>query len=64
MKQTIEIEIPDGKKAVWKDNKVIFEDIKPQLPKTWDEFCLNNPLKAGESTIYINNSPYDFKIGE
>ena len=35
MKQTITIEVPDGKKAVWKDNKVVFEDIKkPQLPKT------------------------------
>ena len=39
MKQTIEIEVPDGKKAVWKDNKVVFENIKPQLPKTWEEFC-------------------------
>ena len=39
MKQTIEIEVPDGKIAIWKDNKVIFEDIKPQLPKTWKEFC-------------------------
>lgn len=39
MKQTIEIEVPEGKKAVWKDNKVIFEDIKPELPKTWEEFC-------------------------
>ena len=38
MKQTIEIEVPDGKKAVWKDNKVVFEDIKPQLPKTWKEY--------------------------
>ena len=38
MKQTIEIEVPDGKKAIWKDNKVIFEDIKPQLPKTWEEY--------------------------
>lgn len=38
MKQTIEIEVPDGKTAVWKDNKVIFKDIKPQLPKTWEEY--------------------------
>ena len=43
MKQTIEIEVPDGKKAVWKDGKVVFEDIKPQLPKTWKEFCELNP---------------------
>ena len=35
MKQTIEIEVPDGKQAIWKDDKVVFEDIKPQLPKTW-----------------------------
>ena len=48
MKQTIEIEVPDGKKAVWKDNKVIFEDIKPQLPKTWDEFCRQNKIEKNE----------------
>ena len=48
MKQTIEIEVPDGKKAVWKDNKVIFEDIKPQLPKTWEEFCEQNMIKKRE----------------
>ena len=48
MKQTIEIEVPDGKRAVWKDNKVTFEDIKPQLPKTWDEFCEQNRIKKTE----------------
>ena len=51
MKQTIEIEVPDGKKAVWKDNKVIFEDIKPQLPKTWDEFCKNYPTRKTDCYI-------------
>ena len=30
-KQTIEIEVPDGKKTVCKDGKVVFEDIEPQL---------------------------------
>lgn len=48
MKQTIEIEVPDGKMAIWKDNKVIFEDIKPQLPKTWKEFCENHDTKKEE----------------
>ena len=48
MKQTIEIEVPDGKKAVWKDNKVVFEDIKPQFPKTWEEFCEQNMIKKSE----------------
>lgn len=51
MKQTIEIEVPYGKKAVWKDNKVVFEDIEPQLPKTWEEFCKNYPIKKGECFI-------------
>ena len=51
MKQTIEIEVPDGKKAIWKDGKVVFEDIKPQLPKTWEEFCSQNPVKNGEFYI-------------
>ena len=53
MKQTIEIEVPDGKKAVWKDGKVVFEDIKPKLPKTWEEFCEQNEIKDGE--YYIDN---------
>ena len=48
MKQTIEIEVPDGKKAVWKDGDVMFVDIKPQLPKTWTEFCENHDTKKGE----------------
>lgn len=51
MKQTIEIEVPDGKKAVWKDGKVVFEDIKPQLPKTWEKFCENYKINKGEFFI-------------
>lgn len=51
MKQTIEIEVPDGKTAVWKDGKVVFEDIKPQLPKTWREFCNQYEIKEGECFI-------------
>ena len=54
MKQTIVIEVPDGKKAVWKDGKVVFEDIKPQLPKTWDEFCEQNNIKKSE--YYLDTS--------
>ena len=54
MKQTIEIEVPDGTKAAWKDNKVIFKDIKPQLPKTWEEFCEQNVIKRSE--CYLDTS--------
>ena len=53
MKQIIEIEVPDGKKAVWKEGKVVFEDIKPKLPKTWEEFCKQNKVKDGEYYIGI-----------
>ena len=54
MKQTIEIEVPDGKKAVWKDNKVVFEDNKPKFPKTWEEFCEQNMVKKNE--YYVDTS--------
>lgn len=53
MKQTIEIEVPEGKEAIWKDGRVFFIDKKPELPKTWAEFCTNHPIKKGE--CYINN---------
>ena len=52
MKQTIEIEVPEGKKAIWKDGKVVFEDLKPKLPKTWTEFCNNYKIQKEE--CYIN----------
>ena len=46
MKQTIEIEVPDGKTAFWKVNTIVFENIKPKLPKTWEEFCKHNKVNA------------------
>ena len=51
MKQIIEIEVPEGKKAIWKDNKIVFEDITPKLPETWEEFCKLYPIKE---EYYIN----------
>ena len=50
-KQTIEIEVPDGKKAVWKDGRVVFEDIEPELPNTWEEFCKSYPVNNSECYI-------------
>ena len=68
-KQMIEIEVPDGKQAVWKDGKVVFEDIEPQLPNTWEEFCSKYKggryFIEGNSTIkhvssnYISNKDVD-----
>ena len=55
MKQTIEIEVPDGKKAVWKDDKIVFEDIKPKLPKTWIEFCRTYKSTGNEAFINVNS---------
>ena len=51
MKQKIEleIEVPDGKKAVWKDGQIIFEDI--ELPKTWEEYCKRPDRKIGTPPI-------------
>ena len=54
MKQTIEIEVPDGKKAIWKDGNIVFDDIKSCLPKTWEEFCKNNPISDKEACIKYN----------
>lgn len=56
MKQTIEIEVPDGKKAIWKDGNIVFEDIKHQLPKTWEEFCEQNSVKSGECYIDVQSN--------
>ena len=55
MKQKIEIDVPDGKKAVWKDGKVIFEDVTSGLPTTWREFCNKFPVSNMEYCIKINS---------
>ena len=60
MKQTIEIEVPDGMNAIWKDGKVIFEK-KSQLPKTWEEFCEQNKIKKNE--YYLDTSSCVIVIG-
>ena len=61
MKQTIEIEVPDGMNAIWKDGKVIFEK-KSQLPKTWKEFCEQNEIKKNE--YYLDTSSCVIVIGD
>ena len=63
MKQTIEIEVPGGKKAVWKDDKVVFEDIKSQLPKTWEEFCQQNEIRKGDCFISEDSEPVVIEKG-
>ena len=60
MKQTIEIEVPEGKQTIWKDGKIVYENINPKLPETWEEFCKLYPVKEGESYIedkYCNTPP-------
>ena len=52
MKQTIEIEVPEGKKAIWEDGKIVFEDIELQLPKTWEEYCERAMIDENEVVIF------------
>lgn len=54
MKQIIEIEVPDGKVAVWKDGNIVFKDIKSQLPKTWEEYCDKTMIDDNEVVIVDN----------
>ena len=40
-KQVLEIEVPDGKKAIWKDSRVVFEDVDTmESIKTIDDAIL------------------------
>ena len=64
MKQILEIEVPEGKKAIYKDNKIIFEDIVQKLPETWEEFCKLYPIKEKEYYIELNSIPTEVSIGE
>ena len=60
MKQTIEIEVPDGYKAVYNKDTQKIEVICATLPKTWEEFCENNPIKNWECFITERSKIEDF----
>ena len=50
----IEVEVPEGKTAVWRDGKVVYEDLQPKLPETWEEFCHLYPINGKEYYIEYN----------
>lgn len=60
MKQTIEIEVPDGYKAVYDKDTQKVEIVRIELPKSWEEFCENNPIKNWECFITERSKIEDF----
>ena len=64
MKQTIEIEVPEGKKAVWENGKIVFKNIGTSLPTSWEDFCYQYRIKTDEASIEacssINIFSHDF----
>lgn len=56
MKQTITINCPDGKKAVYneKTHIVDFVDITTRS-KSWEEFCKNHPDTKGEYAVLADS---------
>ena len=55
MESVIKNEVQDGKNDVCNQNKLVFEDIKSNLPKTWEEFC-NQAKVYGEYYIDLDSS--------
>lgn len=59
MKQTIEIEVPEGYKAVYDKDTQKVELVDATLPKTWEEFCENHPIKKEECYIGENGNIFN-----
>ena len=53
MKQAIkiEIEVPEGYKAVYNKDTQKVEIVKVELPKSWEEYCKQNPIVDWEYLI-------------
>lgn len=51
MKQKIEIEVPEGKKAVWKNGRIEFEDVYDYYPTSWSDFCDHTYVSTSEQYI-------------
>jgi len=58
MEKEIKIVVPSGME-IDKENSTFecikFKPIKKELPKTWEEFCENNPRRKGESWIGVSS---------
>ena len=50
MRQKIEIEVPEGKQAILKDGKIIFEDIFKPKEKTYDD--IQNKIMPYTETVF------------
>ena len=50
MKQKIEIEVPEGKQAIWKDGKVVYEDIFKHKEITYDD--IQNKIMPYADTVF------------
>ena len=51
MKQTIEIEVPDEHKTVYNKDTQKVEIVRVELPKSWEEYCKQNPIVDWEYFI-------------
>lgn len=66
MKQTIEIEVPDGKEVVYDEytKSIKFIDKKPIISKSWEEFVNNHPNISNEWFIENNTGLYQVSCDE
>lgn len=68
VKQVLEIEVPDGKKAIWKDGRVVFEDVDTmERIKTVDDatqFLLNKGICRDilDSLFRLPKNSFEWKV--
>lgn len=68
MKQTIKIEIPDGKKAIWKNGHIVFEDVDTmESIKTIEnavQFLIDNKICKDilDSLSRLHKDSFEWKI--
>lgn len=67
-KQVLEIEVPDGKKAVWKDGRVVFEDVDTMesIKTIYDaiQFLIDNEIYEDlqYTLCTIPNTSFEWKV--
>lgn len=65
MKQVLEIEVPNGKKAVWKNNRIVFEDVDiMETIKTINDavqFLIDNEIYEDLQHALYTLSKYSFE---
>lgn len=58
--QEVKIYIPDNCELIKSGNSYVIKEKKKSVPKSWEDFCIQYPIRKGEAYITTDSNIIDF----